>query len=179
MKHTVFLGILTLLSALAASPNWCAAQQNVVQSLNVLDEKVNRLRAEVEDLQFRQQNMQEDLAKIQTDLQELRRSASGTVSAGDIQALEARIQALDAARQKDKQVILDTLARELASISTTRIVTKPAATAPSDTKEHVVQKGENLTSIAKQYGVSVEDLKKTNNLPDDKIRVGQKLLIPK
>ena len=133
----------------------------------------------MEDLQFRQQKMQEDLAKIQADLQELRRSAGGTVSAGDIQALDARIQALDAARQKDKQVILDTLAKELSSVSGPRVISKPAATVPSDTKEHVVQKGENLTSIAKQYGVSVEDLKKTNNLPDDKIRVGQKLLVPK
>ena len=166
-------------AALAAPSNRCSAQQNVSQSLNVLDEKVSRLRAEVEDLQFLQQKMQEDLAKVQADLQELRRSAGGTVSPTDLQALEARIQALDAARQKDKQVILDTLAKELASISATRVVTKPTTTASAETKEHVVQKGENLTSIAKQYGVSVEDLKKTNNLPDDKIRVGQKLLIPK
>src|SRR2546422_2635630 len=120
MKFSVFLRILAIFVAWTMSTSLCSAQQNVTQSLNVLDEKVSRLRAEVEDLQFRQQKMQEELTKIQTDLQEVRRSAGGAVSASDLQALEARVQAFDAARQKDRQVILDTLAKELASITTAR-----------------------------------------------------------
>jgi LysM repeat protein len=48
-----------------------------------------------------------------------------------------------------------------------------------DAKEHVVQKGETLTAIAKQYGVTVADLKKANSLTGDEIRIGQKLTIPK
>ena len=179
MKSSVFLRFFAVSAAWAIFSSLCPAQQNVAQSLDVLDEKVSRLRAEVEDVQFRQQKMQEELTKIQGDLQELRRSAGGTVAAGDLQALEARVQALDAARQKDKQVILDTLAKELASITATRPGGKSAAATPAETREHVVQKGENLTSIAKQYSVQIEDLKKANNLSDDKIKVGQKLVIPK
>jgi len=45
--------------------------------------------------------------------------------------------------------------------------------------EYTVQKGATLGAIAKAYKVSIADIKKTNNLKNDFIRVGQKLLIPK
>ena len=45
---------------------------------------------------------------------------------------------------------------------------------------HEVKEGNNLTKLAQQYGVSVEDIKKANpGLKDDQIRIGQKLNIPK
>jgi LysM repeat protein len=87
-----------------------------------------------------------------------------------------RVRALDAAREKDKQVILDTLAKELASISGAKPVSPTSA---GGGKEHVVQKGENLSAIAKATGVTVAELKKANNLTSDEIKVGQKLVIPK
>ncbi|MCA9463204.1 MAG: LysM peptidoglycan-binding domain-containing protein [Nitrospira sp.] len=42
---------------------------------------------------------------------------------------------------------------------------------------HTVEKGETLYRISKQYGVSVQDIKSWNNLPDNTIHVGQKLMI--
>lgn len=45
---------------------------------------------------------------------------------------------------------------------------------------HEVRKGENLTTISKTYDVSIEELKKANNITNaDSIRVGQKLEIPR
>lgn len=46
------------------------------------------------------------------------------------------------------------------------------------TVTHNVQAGDNLTKIAKRYGVSVSDLKRANNLSQDQIKIGQKLTIP-
>jgi LysM repeat protein len=185
MKSTILAGIFALLPGLAAVSTPAIAQQTVTESINMLDEKLGHLQAQVEDLQFKQQQMQKDIAKLQSDLQDLRRPSGGGVSSGDIQALQTRIDAIDAARQKDKQAIVDQLAKELASISAGKSGTKGAmatAAPPSDGegKEHVVAKGENLTTIAKACGVSVEDLKKANNIsnPND-IKVGQKLIIPK
>jgi len=44
---------------------------------------------------------------------------------------------------------------------------------------HVVRKGDNLTTIAQSYKVSVASLKKANNIKDaDVIRIGQKLQVP-
>ena len=44
---------------------------------------------------------------------------------------------------------------------------------------HTVGQGENLFRISQRYGVSVEEIKKWNNLPDNNIRLGQKLKILK
>ena len=42
---------------------------------------------------------------------------------------------------------------------------------------HTVQPGETLFRIGRKYHVSVEKLRKWNNLLDDTIEVGQKLII--
>lgn len=44
---------------------------------------------------------------------------------------------------------------------------------------HIVSEGEYLSEIAIQYGVTVSDLKEWNNLEDDKILIGQKLITSK
>ena len=43
---------------------------------------------------------------------------------------------------------------------------------------YVVQKGDNLYSIANKYGVTVDQLKDTNNLTSNILKIGQILLIP-
>jgi len=42
---------------------------------------------------------------------------------------------------------------------------------------HVVQQGESIAKIAKQYGISVQALRSENNLKSNLIRVGQKLRV--
>ena len=57
---------------------------------------------------------------------------------------------------------------------------KPKKTAAATTPSiHKVRRGDNLSKIAKRYGVSVEALRKANNMAGDRLDVGQKLKIPK
>ena len=44
--------------------------------------------------------------------------------------------------------------------------------------EHIVESGHTLSVIAQAYGSTVEAIKRTNNLNNDVIYVGQKLFIP-
>ena len=46
-------------------------------------------------------------------------------------------------------------------------------------KTHVVKKGETLSSVARKYGCTVNDIKKWNGLKSNNIKVGQKLKIKK
>ena len=108
------------------------------------------------------------------------RHAGPSASANDVQALEARVQKLDAAREADKKAIIDQLAKELAAMSGAHgghVATPPVPAATGS--EHVVATGETLTSIAKSTGTSIADLRKANNLTSDSLKVGQKLVIPK
>ena len=41
-----------------------------------------------------------------------------------------------------------------------------------------VKEGQNLTKLANQYGVSVEDIKRANGLTNDNIRIGSNIVIP-
>jgi LysM repeat protein len=54
--------------------------------------------------------------------------------------------------------------------------TRGTTTASSKGK-HVVQPKETMYSISRQYGVSVDDLKKWNNLGDNALSVGQELIV--
>ena len=51
---------------------------------------------------------------------------------------------------------------------------------PSDETEniYVVQRGDSLYSIAREYGTTVDDLKRTNNLTSNLLNIGQRLIIP-
>jgi len=53
----------------------------------------------------------------------------------------------------------------------------PAADAPSPTVIHVVQPGEVLGTIARQYGVRIHEIQEWNKLDGDLIRAGQSLTL--
>ena len=71
-----------------------------------------------------------------------------------------------------------------ASATTTKpadaTTTKPAPTTqkPADgTVYHDIMKGDTLFSIARKYNTTVTNIKKWNNMPDDTVKVGQKLRV--
>jgi membrane-bound lytic murein transglycosylase D len=52
---------------------------------------------------------------------------------------------------------------------------KPAT--PAEPKFHDVQPGETAYSIARKYGISLDDLQRWNNLPDFVMRTGMRLRV--
>jgi TolA-binding protein len=180
MKHKELLKFAMVLVACVVTALPARAQeQTVAQQLSILDERISKLRADVDALQFNQQQIQQDIKQVHGQMDEVRRAGPGA-SANDLAALEARVKALDAARETDKKVIIDQLAKELAAMSGShagKTATQP--TPATNGSEHIVAAGETLTSIAKSCGVTVADLRKANNLTSDSLKVGQKLVIPK
>lgn len=63
--------------------------------------------------------------------------------------------------------------------ATTAGVENPAPADNANTKTHIVAKGETLTQISKQYGVSVEEIEQLNKIGDaKKLQAGQTIKIP-
>jgi LysM repeat protein len=56
---------------------------------------------------------------------------------------------------------------------------KPIAVKPTDGVSHEVQPRETMFSIAKKYGVTVDEIKQWNNLPSTSLSIGQSLVIRK
>lgn len=54
----------------------------------------------------------------------------------------------------------------------------PTGSVPAVEQVYVVQSGDNLTKIARRFGVTVQALREANQLRTDRIRVGDKLRIP-
>ena len=81
-----------------------------------------------------------------------------------------------ASRNSRPEIKTSTQVVPLKVTKTDMIVTtpeKPAVLVPA----HTVSKGDTLYGIARAYGLSVEDLKKMNNLSADTLSIGQKLMV--
>lgn len=85
----------------------------------------------------------------------------------------ALLQRMDALWQK-----VEALEKQPTAETKVKSPPPPKPTASAEKKYHTVRKGETLYGISKKYRISVEELRKLNNLPKDPLlRIGQKLLV--
>jgi LysM repeat protein len=161
------------------------------------DEGVNEEMNKQEDLLLVQEDVRKLSGRIESvelELQRLESQADGARTSQDaqmqsrLQELDTRMRALEAARQSDKQEIVDKLSAKIAEIvarsspssGAARKQNVKRATPSSDTGyEHEVKPGESLSAIAAAYGVTVKVIMDNNGISEpNKLRVGQKLFIP-
>ena len=119
------------------------------------------IQSKMTDFEQKITNLERQIAELQGKL--------GTVGpdSGLLQRLEALAQKVEALEKRAQPTTESKL--KLAP-------PKPVVTAQK--RHHTVQKGETLYRISKRYGITVEELRKLNNLSGDQsIQTGQKLLI--
>jgi membrane-bound lytic murein transglycosylase D len=91
----------------------------------------------------------------------------------------------NAPKSSEKQANADKSSSEKSSAKPAKASDKQAGSAsaksekPAKERVHVVKKGEGLWDISRQYGVTIEDIVRWNDLKDTKIRIGDKLIIRK
>lgn len=160
------------------------------------EERLNKLSAQIQDLQEGQAALNRRLGKLAEELQRLTEkvnSANGNVaSAEDLRRLAEKVQEVDRRRESDKDAILNKL-EALAKLERapvrpppTRTPTPEPAPRPADEKgyEYSVQAGDTLSTIVEAYrqqGVktSVSEILKANpGLNANRLRANQKIFIP-
>jgi LysM repeat protein len=120
-------------------------------------------------LQLKVTTLEQKTAGLEKDLAELQgKIGTSGPDPGLLKRVEDLTQRVDAL-EKQKQ-------------PTTGLKTKPSVPskqeATAEKRYHTVQKGETLHGIGKKYKISVEELRKLNNLsPSQQVRTGQKLLV--
>jgi uncharacterized protein involved in exopolysaccharide biosynthesis/LysM repeat protein len=102
-----------------------------------------------------------------------------------IRNLEKEIRSLEKEINKKKTKAVQELVSSGSSVSTIpqqgvskddmQVVTDPGLV--SDTKFHIVQKGESILSIAQRYGVSISKLRELNDFTSQELKVGQKVIL--
>ncbi len=125
--------------------------------------------------------LQRDILAVKTSLQQI---------ATEIDAMEGKkfVQQQDIVNLKkyyDAQIdtLLNEIVRQESEIFRLKQVIQTEQVSSSRTvsdsaKYHIVQKGETLSGIAKKYNISIGTLKEANKMKDDKVFIGQRLLIP-
>ena len=130
---------------------------------------------------------------LQSNLGDLMSRVSKLEGGGDakglrqeIDALKAELAALRRELQSQRGEIVKDLSGRLKDIQKTMAPpappptpskpAKPAYTGPC--KEYVVEGGDTLSLIATAFNTTVSKLKEMNNLKNDNLRIGQKLLVP-
>ena len=127
-------------------------------------------------------SVQDENAELETRVIELERKIASLQETNkqllnEIAAVKRQSAADADAREAQMKAIL-TKIDKLAATPVTVTVPTPVSTAP-EYDIYEVQKGATLSVIAKAYEVTVDDIRKANNLKSDVLQIGQKLKIPR
>ena len=149
------------------------------------DTEIARATAQSAEIQLQQ--MDTRLSRLEDNLRQANAAGQADVAAlqRDLAALRSETAALRADRDAMKREIVSEISSEVAKLLAAQQQKAAAAAAAARAEaqsqsgyEHKVQSGQTLSAIAQAYGVSVEKIKRANNLKSDVIRVGQTLFIP-
>ena len=134
---------------------------NTAAQLRAVQDENAELETRVIELERKLASLQESNQKLLNEIAALKRQ-----SAADADAREAQMKA-----------ILSKIDKLAATPVPTTVPTPVSVDPEYDVYE--VQKGATLSVIAKAYGVTVDDIKKANNMKSDVLQIGQKLKIPR
>ncbi len=144
-------------------------------------EEQRKLGGRIEALEMQIQQMRMELDALRAS--QIQMAQAPSVPIERVDELDRRLQALDAAREKDKQEMIQRLSKTISDMlkasSASRSTPAPRRSVSSTGYEHVVKSGETLSAIAQAYGVKVQVIIEANGLNNpDHLRTGQKLFIP-
>lgn len=156
--------------------NTMAQQQADMEKMR---EDVQRLNEKLNGIELEQQNLARDVGSVRGS------SKEDVVIRNRLDTLERQVQSLAAGRESDRREIVNKVATIVGSSpgggaeSSHSSAGRKGGGAAQTGYEHVVESGQSLSAIAAAYKVSMTTIKKANNLKSDKLRIGQKLFIPK
>ena len=135
------------------------------------------------------QRVSQQIDVLQNNFDELHRRVLKLEGGGDTRGLKAEVESLKATVADLKKQVAG-MRGEIVSDLSTRIakIQKESAPPPPPPQkkvvigphqEYEVQAGDTLSLISQAFGCPVKKIKEMNNLKNDNLRIGQKLMLPK
>ena len=171
-----FVSAQTVQSAGAASPSASASAGSRRDIVSYVEELAGNTAAQL-------RAVQDENAELETRVIELERKIAALQETNqkllnEVAAVKRQSAADADAREAQMKAILSKIDKLAATPAPAATVPTPVSVA-DDYDIYEVQKGATLSVIAKAYNVTVQDIKKANNLKSDMLQVGQKLKIPR
>jgi LysM repeat protein len=143
-----------------------------------------KMRALIEENQNNLRGLLRQLQQITAQLGGIDRGSINKIAniQTELRQLAAAITAETRAREEADQRVITTVSAEITSaLRQSRPNNAGNTTSGAQVRaqgEYTVMRGDTLGAIAQAFGISVQAIKKANNLDDDLIIEGQKLIIP-
>lgn len=158
------------------------SQVQIMTILKNNEDKLNTLNERVKYLQDTYSGLYQEINSLKQSLA-IEKQNNARLDR-EIAALKQQMSADKAQMQKSLNSAVDKIAQETSKAVNAAVKTsKPVASSQDFSSgrfyKYKVQEGATLNTIAKAYKVSVDSIKKANNLKDNTISTGQILLIPK
>ncbi len=133
-----------------------------------LDAELKRVKSEKSELEARNREMTAQIQAVREQLASIQEEAA---AARENEAMRAQMKggSKKKAKAKPKPEAVTAAPEAAAAV--------PAPAPEGASSVHVVQAGETVFRIARQYGVSVQQIRNWNNLKNDVIEVGQQLVV--
>lgn len=144
------------------------------EDLRQVSEQNQRLNAQIENLEASIESINQQLHHTQGSLNT------------SIAAQNEAIRTLEKRQTQDKSDIISSLSKEIENVVANALRSVPTTSTSSSKSaargngwEHVVERGQTLSAIAKAYGVSTRVIIQSNKIKNpNNLRIGQKLFIP-
>ena len=166
-----------------ASPR-AERQTQLREDQAIAEERLRRLEGDIESIRMEMEDLRAAVENAQANVATTTGAQISGVQ-GSVEGMQQRLSALEAARISDKKELVERLTQTIKELIES---SSPAAVRQTDSRtssgsqygyEHVVASGENLSSIARAYGVSMKVIVEANGLKNaDVLKVGQELFIP-
>lgn len=145
-----------------------------------LDAELKRTKAQASELEARNREMTAQIQAVREQLASIQEEAA---AARETEGMRAQMRGGSKSKKARKKDRADMPAAVAAPAAPEPAVAQAPAPAPASAPSvdspavHVVQAGETVFRIARQNGVSVQQIRQWNNLKNDVIEVGQQLIV--
>lgn len=167
----LFLSLFVLTGCVTTSSERANREMRMQSQIMNMKAELNRIKGEVDGLVSGREEMYRQIESLQASM-----DSNFRVLGGEIKNLSQGLQATSVSREQLKQEIINKMSKNVEALIKTQA---PAVHTGQTGREHIVEQGHTLSTIAAAYKVSTKAIIKANNIKNpDHLKIGQVLFIP-